>query len=137
MTILADFLRDAENNTYRLYPNTDGEIVIDSSLFDDDAWTAPTYTVPTDAKTVRTLADSGGNTWYLYVNTDGEAVLTDTDPTPSGGIWLDPIYGTEISETSATIGNEIYLALQDSASTDWYVYPNTDGELVISSTEPA
>ena len=29
-----------------------------------------------------------------------------------------------------------YWTLADSAGTAWYVYPNTDGELVITNTEP-
>jgi len=136
MALLADYLRDSENKVYRIYPNAYGELVIDTDLYGDDPWTYPTYTVPTNARTVRTLADSGGTTWYLYINTHGEAVLTDTDPTPSAGYWADPIYGVTVTETEATVGDEIYLALAD-ATTDFYVYPNTDGELVLSTTEPA
>jgi hypothetical protein len=135
MTLLADYLRSSDNTIYRLYPNAYGEIVIDPTL-EKDTWTYATYPTPGNPQSVRILADSAGTTWYMYVNTFGEAVLTTTLPASSAG-WLNPLYRDEVTETEATVGDEIYLALADAAGTDFYVYPNTYGELVVSTTAPA
>ena len=136
MTILADFLRDTTGKVWRIYPNISGELVIFNSLWDEEDWSDPSYIIPTtQALTYQTLADSAGNTWYIYVNTDGEIVITDTAPTVTAGVWSEPTYNPVTADEAAT-GNEIYLSLVDSAATDWFVYPNADGELIISTTEP-
>ena len=146
MTVLADFLRDTTGKIWRIYPNTrrnpvtgqyqSAELLMTDSLW-DDAWSDPSYTIPTaQALTYRTLADSAGKTWYIYMNTNGEIVITDTAPTVTTGVWSEPLYGLPVTPNEATTGNEIYLSLVDSAATDWFVYPNADGELVISTTEP-
>lgn len=140
MTILADFLRDTTGKVWRIYPNISGELVIFNSLltpWDEEDWSDPSYTIPTaQALTYRTLADSAGKTWYIYMNTNGEIVITDTAPTVTTGVWSEPLYGLPVTPNEATTGNEIYLSLVDSAATDWFVYPNADGELIISTTEP-
>ncbi|MBU1235013.1 MAG: hypothetical protein KKC77_19170 [Proteobacteria bacterium] len=136
MTLLADYLRSTDNEIYRIYPNADGELVIDTDLW-EDGWTDESYIIPTESGlTYRTLADSAGTTWYLYASNQ-ELVLTTTAPSATVGTWNDYIYGNAITETEATVGDEIYLALADSDSTDWYVYPNSDGELIITTTEPS
>lgn len=134
MTILADFLRDSNGIVHRIYPNDTGELVISTDLW-DDGWTDPSYTIPTMNADYRTLADSSGTTWYIYVTTNGEIVITTTAPTANAGIWEDPVYGAIAPEASAT-GNEIYWALQSITSTEWFVYPNDLGELIITTIEP-
>ena len=137
MALLADFLRDSSGEAYRVYPNTGGELVIDTDLW-EDPWTDPTYTIPTEAgMTYQTLADSAGTTWYFYINTDGEGVITTVAPTVTVGTWNDPVYGTKVTPDEATTGDEIYLSLADSDSTEWFVYPNSAGELIITTTEPS
>lgn len=138
MTTIADYLRDSNGTVHRIYPNSDGELVITTSLW-DDIWTDPSYTIPTDQGfTYRTLADSAGTTWYLYPSptTEGELVLSNALPNVTVGVWNEPIYVPVLTEAEAVSGNEIYLAMAD-ATTDWYVYPNSDGELIISTIEPS
>ena len=139
MTIIADFLVNSRDVSYKLYPNSEGEIVISPEFVEDqsDIWTATTYTIPTESTiTYQTLADSAGKTWYLYISGDGEAVLTTTAPSDVAGAWSNCRYQNKITPTEATIGNEIYLALADSDSTSWYVYPNASGELIVTTTAP-
>lgn len=140
MTILADYLRDNTGKTHRIYPNADGELVITSDYW-DESWTNPTYAYGSTYTDYQTLADSAGNTWYIYLNTEGEyteIVISDTAPSSNAGVWLDPVYETgKQAPTEATTGDEIYMALQTSGGADYYVYPNSDGELVITTTEPS
>ncbi len=147
MPILADHLRDANNKLYRIYPDANGELHIappvESDAWTDDtytsdSWTDPSYTTPDTPLLYQTLADSAGTTWYVYVNTDGEIVISTVQPTGQDatltGAWREFL---EITPTEATVGDEIYLALKDSDNTDWYVYPNSNGELIITNTEPS
>jgi len=143
MTIVADFLRDSAGKWWKVYPTDHGELAI-TDVIDypsTEVWTQPTYTVPTTYQTTyRTLADSAGTTWYVYMNTDGEVVISTTQPTTvDAGIWYDYVYGyhTNVDETEATTGDEIYDALEDINGTDWFIYPNADGELIITTTEPS
>ena len=143
MTIVADFLRDSGGTLWKVYPNADGELVVTDVIGypDTEAWTQPTYLAPTTYQTTyRTLADSAGTTWYIYINTNGEVVISTTQPTTvDAGIWYDYVYGyhTNTDENEATTGNEIYDALEDVDGTDWYIYPNANGELIITTTEPS
>ena len=142
MTIVADFLRDNSGKTWKVYPNTDGELVITDAVDypDTETWTEPSYLAPTTHQiTYRTLADSAGTTWYVYVNTDGEIVISIIQPsTVAEGIWYDTLYGyhTNTDEQEAATGNEIYDALKDIDGVNWYVYPNANGELIMTTTEP-
>jgi len=144
MALLADFLRDNTGSIVRVYADADGELNLTLQQLESD-WSEPSYTIPTEGYEYRTLADSAGNTWYVYVvkvmagdETHFELQISSTAPTAQpAGIWRDPEYGTNLVETGATVGNEIYLAFEDASATDWYVYPDITGELKISTTAPA
>ena len=139
MTTLADFLRDSAGTLWKIYASGDGEIVVAhgdmSGIYPD--WTEATYITPAGAApTYRTLADSAGTTWYMYMDPSGSLVLSTTEPTAVGGTWNKYEY-ISIPETEATIGDEIYLNIEDLTGTDWYVYPSEDGEFILSTTEPS
>lgn len=136
MALLADYLRDSQGIVHRIVPSVSGEHLISTNTLLDSLWSEPSYTIPTMIADYRTLADSAGTTWYIYVADNDEIVITTTSPGTVAGIWKDHVYST-VTPTEATLGNEIYLALADENSVDWYVYPNSFGELVISTTEPA
>jgi hypothetical protein len=81
------------------------------------------------------LEDDSGTAWYVYPNTDSELVITDAAPTDETG-WYDYFYAS--NSTISTAGSGIkYVTLSDSGSTSWYIYPNSDGELIITTTEPS
>lgn len=86
-----------------------------------------------------TLADSAGATWYVYPTTDGELGITDTIPqTSEAGQWVSNNYQFEDNDNPTTADSGIiYMTFTDSSSVTWYVYPNTDGELVIDTEEPS
>lgn len=138
MTLLADYLRDNTGKTFRIAPNFDGELVISADIWDEE-WTAPTYVTGTRYAEFQTLADSAGTNWYVYVRTDEgypEIVISPTALSMSSGVWDEAKYGTKLTPTEATVGDEIYLAMKDTLGTDYYVYPNAEGELIIATTEP-
>lgn len=147
MTILADFLRDNYGNVIRIYPSVDGELYVSLDQWGSSSggWSEPTYVIPTEGYEYRTLADSDGTTWYVYlVRIDAgdevhwEITISNTAPTAQpAGMWRGPKYGGVLTETAASVGDEIYLAFRDVNSTSWYVYPNASGELIISTTVPA
>jgi len=140
MTIIADFLRDNQDTTWKIYPSPQGELILTQDVPPDDAWSDVEYTVnDTGQVTYQTLADSNGTTWYLYPLSTGEFILTQTLPAVvAGGVWYDFIYGAAdiLTPDEAATGDEVYLSLADVNSIPWYVYPNDQGELVISTVEP-
>lgn len=81
----------------------------------------------------------GVNNWYVYTNSYGELVITDTEPTDETGIWEDYVYvQRDDSDIIFTADSGIiYAKLVDSSDTEWFIYPNTDGELIITDTEPS
>ena len=139
MTITSDILRDAQGNVYRIFPEpVDGELTIDPDLW-EDLWDDPTYTIPTGGRlTYRTLIDDAGSTWYMYpVNVgdlEGELAIDDTAPTPQAGVWSDPVY----EEQTPTAGTTIqYMTYVDEDDKTWYIYPDANGELIITDTQPS
>ncbi len=136
MPILADYLRDSENTLYRIYPDANGELHI-AAPYEEDSWTDPSYSA-LDPLLYQTLTDSAGTTWYIYPTVNGELTISTDAPTGqsvvAAGGWREY---TEITPTEATVGDEIYLKMKDTDSTDWYVYPNSEGELIITTTEPS
>lgn len=84
-----------------------------------------------------TLADSAGTTWYVYPNTDSELVITEVAPTDETG-WYDYFYSSTDSISTADSGIK-YVTLWDTGYplNEWYIYPNSDGELIITTTEPS
>ena len=85
-----------------------------------------------------TLVDSAGTSWYVYPNSDGELTISDTEPTDEAN-WSDYVYVQRDSSDIIFTADSgiIYVNLVDSAGTDWYIYPNTSGELIITDTEPS
>jgi len=85
-----------------------------------------------------TLND-GTDAWYVYPNSDGELVITDTEPTDETGIFEDYVYvQRDDSDIILTADSGIiYAKLTESDDTAWYIYPNSDGELIITDTEPS
>ena len=146
MALTSHTFRDAEGNRYRVYPEpVDGEdyteLTTDSDLWtDEEEWSDPSYTIPTvQDKTYRTLKDSAGTTWYLYAETEapgeGTVVFDSVQPTAQAGVWNEPIYEEQTVLEGTTID---YLKLTDPENGDtYYLYPSTDGEPILSDTEPA
>ena len=84
-----------------------------------------------------TLKDSAGFTWYVYP-VDGEFAVSDTDPSPVPGEWDEYNYAKHEAlgtSTGATSGI-VYLTFENTAGVDKYVYPHTNGSLIITDTEP-
>ena len=149
MTTLADFLQDSTGTIWKIYASGDGEIVVTNAQVDDtfDSWADTTYNAATWTETtysaiggikptVRTLADSAGTTWYMYMDPSGSIVLSTTEPSAVPTGWGRYVY-FESEEIEATLGDEIYLNIEDLTGTDWYVYPSVDGEFILSTTEPS
>ena len=92
-----------------------------------------------------TLADSNGKEWYVYPTTDttvgnagAELVFTDIEPTSvEAGEWQCQEYVFEPSTNPSTADSGIiYLTMVNASGDTRYVYPNTNGELVIDTEEP-
>jgi len=148
MTLLADFLKDSNGKTWRVYPGPDGELRITDvnveSAAEDEfskpiyiatTWGNPSYTIPGYNVVYWTLKDSAGTTWYVYPNSLGELVITNVEPPMTAGIWMDCDYTS--LEATAVVGGEIYTAMKDADLTAWYVYPNSLGELIITTVQPS
>ena len=134
MTILADFLRDNQGVVHRIFPDETGELHITNSQL-DDLWGEPTYIMPSAGPIeYQTLKDSDGNTWYVYPTSANELVISTTAPTIGAGSWGEPVYGDKVIPVQS--GSIIYELLKTVASTSMYVYPNTVGELIVTTTEP-
>jgi len=140
MPLLADFLKDNQDTTWKIYPSPDGELMLTEDMgYEEEGWEDPSYTIPGQAQmTYQTLADSSGGTWYMYPTPEQELILTQLQPPSLGGVWADYVYvgADKQAPTEAATGDEIYLSFADVNGTDWYVYPNAQGELVITNAEP-
>ena len=82
-----------------------------------------------------TLSD-GATSWYVYPNSDGELIISTTEPGTETD-WEDYRYLTYADLTSTADSGIVYVTLADSGDTEWYIYPNSDGELIITDTEPS
>jgi hypothetical protein len=85
-----------------------------------------------------TLKDSDGNTWYLYAETvatkEGGMTVSDAIPTQTPGIFNEPVYQEVTPSEGTTIH---YLTLEATDGSDWYIYPDAFGELIITDVEPS
>ena len=82
------------------------------------------------------LADSAGTSWYVYPNADGELIVTTTEPDTETD-WENFRYITYPDLSSTAESGIVYVTLTDASDDDWYVYPNSDGELILTDTEPS
>jgi hypothetical protein len=89
-----------------------------------------------------TLADSNGKSWYVYPGTGdslAELVVSDTQPVGVlAGEWQPYEYVYEPSTNPSTAASGIiYMTMVNVSGATRYIYPNTSGELVIDTEEPA
>ncbi len=140
MAKTAHHLRDTLGNVYRLTVipvDAGAEFQIDPNLW-DEAWGNPSYAIPTEQNpTYLTLKDGNGTTWYMYGITedkDGNYAFSNVSPVTAFGIWNEPTYETRTVQQGTVIH---YIELIDEDGTSWYIYPDANGETIISPTEPA
>ncbi len=81
--------------------------------------------------------NDGTTAWYVYPNSGGEGVISTTEPTDETGIWEEYVYVQRPDLTTTADSGIIYITMTDSDGDNWYIYPNSGGELIITTTEPS
>ena len=77
------------------------------------------------------LRDSSGKAWRIYADENGALVVSDVSTaSQESESWTDSSY------TVPTTFTPIYRTLADSAGNIWYIYPDTNGGIVVDDTEP-
>lgn len=140
MALTSHHFRTTTGRVFRAYsePVADhAEIVLDSNLW-EEAFSDPTYTVPTEQNPgYLTLKDDTGTTWYLYAEeeaTDHATLVVDSaSPATAAGVFNEPVYETRSEQEGTTIH---YFELVDEDGNEWFIYPNSNGEGIITATEP-